>query len=207
VSVAAIHEVDFDGLRIAYDTRLLTPREWTREQSRWAAQLLQRLPEGPVLELCSGAGHIGLRAVRDTDRRLVCVDIDPLSAVYTRDNARAAGMLPRVECRTGRAGDMLQAGERFPLVIADPPWVPHADTTRYPEDPLRAIDGGPDGLAVARECVAVMVEHLAEGGYGLLQLAPGDAQADAVSEMVGPSRLRAGERRHFPRGTLLRLDA
>ena len=46
--------VEFGGLTIAFDRRLLRPRPWTTLQSRWAAELLPSVPEGPVLE---GAGR------------------------------------------------------------------------------------------------------------------------------------------------------
>lgn len=196
--------VEFGGLQIAYDSRLLTPRRWTQEQSRWAASLLPGLPAGPVLELCNGAGHIGLLAVAGSHRSLVCVDIDPVAAEYTRRNAAAAGL--QVQCRTGRAAEVLSPHEQFPLILADPPWVPQHQTSQFPEDPLRAIDGGPDGLSVTRECVAAMIRHLLPGGVGLLQLAPGDSQADEVDRMLRATGLAAGERRYFERGTLLRID-
>ena len=70
--------VDFDGLTVCFDGRVLHPRAWTAEQSRWAARLLEDLPHGPVLELCAGAGQIGLAAVRRSQRRLVCVEADPV---------------------------------------------------------------------------------------------------------------------------------
>src|SRR3954470_22156804 len=64
----------FGDLPIEYDDRVLEPRAWTALQAEWAADLLEEAPPGPVLELCSGAGHIGLLAVSRQRRRLVCVD-------------------------------------------------------------------------------------------------------------------------------------
>lgn len=195
--------VDFGGLLIAFDARLLEPRPWTEAQSRWATELLRGLPAGPVLELCSGAGHIGLLAVAGTGRRLVCVDIEPVAAGFALRNARAAGL--DVECRIGRAAEVLAPAERFPLIIADPPWVARAQVGRFPQDPVHAIDGGPDGLDIARECLAAIAAHLAPGGVALLQLAPGDEQADAVAASLAAD-LTATQRRHFDRGTVLRID-
>lgn len=192
----------FDGLRIEYDDSLLVPRQWTSAQARWAREVLANLPAGNVLELCSGAGHIGLLATAGTGRRLVCVDINPRAAEYARRNAQGAGVM--IETRVGRASDVIGPAERFPLIIADPPWVSSAATSQFPADPLPAIDGGPDGLAVVRECVAVISAHL--DGVALLQLAPGDEQADAVCGMLAGTPVVAGERRYFDRGTLLRLD-
>jgi release factor glutamine methyltransferase len=198
--------VDFGGIRIAFDERVLRPRAWTENQSRWAAELLPGLPEGDVLELCSGAGQIGLLAVAESQRRLVCVDVNPVAAEFTRANASTAGLERRVEMREGLIEEVLAPSERFPLIIADPPWVPRSDTQRFPEDPLLAIDGGDDGLSVVRECVAAIVEHLADGGVALLQLGPGN-QVEAVADLLDGTSLAAGETREFgERGVLLRID-
>ena len=198
--------IDFGGLQIEYDERVLRPRTWTENQSRWAAELLPDLPEGDVLELCSGAGQIGLLAVAASDRRLVCVDVNPVAAELTAANAVAAGLQHRVEMREGLINEVLTPEERFPLIIADPPWVRRTETQRFPEDPLIAIDGGDDGLTVVRQCVSAISAHLADGGVALLQLGPGD-QVQAVSELLRGSSLVAGETREFGgRGVLLRID-
>ena len=198
--------IEFGGLQIAFDDRVLRPRSWTENQSRWAQELLPHLPDGDVLELCSGAGQIGLLAVSGGTRRLVCVDLNPVAAQFTRTNARAAGLEDRVEVRQGPISDVLTAGETFPLVIADPPWVRRSETARFPEDPLLAIDGGDDGLSVVRECLGAMTRHLAPGGVALLQLGTRD-QAATVAGLLQGSGLCAGETRTFgDRGVLLRID-
>lgn len=161
--------MSFGPLTIAYDDRVLTPRPWTVLQAEWARELLEDAPAGPVLELCSGAGQIGLLAVHGTGRRLVCVDADPVACGYAATNAKAAGRGDLVEVREGRL-DGLVPGEVYPLVIADPPWVRTDQVGCFPADPVRAIDGGEDGLRVARECVAAIDRHLHEDGSALLQL-------------------------------------
>jgi release factor glutamine methyltransferase len=170
-------------LEIAWDHRVLEPRPWTTAQSRWAADLLAELPPGPVLELCTGAGHIGLLAVLDSSRRLVAVDADPVACRFAADNALAAGLADRVEVRHATMDAALAAGEEFPLIIADPPWVPTVRTDDFPDDPLLAIDGGADGLVVARACLDVAREHLAPEGVLLLQLGTVE-QATALHDDV-----------------------
>jgi methylase of polypeptide subunit release factors len=195
--------VTFAGLTIAFDARVLRPRAWTEAQGRWAADLLAELPDGPVLELCSGAGHIGLAAVVGSGRRLVCVDMDPVAVEYARLNARSAGMDAMVEVRQGRIGEVLAPDERFPLVIADPPWVLSAETRRFPEDPGTAIDGGADGLRVALECAEAIERHLADGGAALLQLGSVD-QVAALMSKASPA-LRVIETRQFAGGVVAQL--
>lgn len=198
--------IDFGGLQIAFDDRVLRPRSWTQSQSWWAAELLPDLPSGAVLELCSGAGQIGLLAVANSQRRLVCVDLDPAAAELTRANAAGSGLEDRVEVRNGRINSVLRPGETFALIIADPPWVPRSQTPDFPEDPLLAIDGGDDGLAVVRDCLTAILNHLADGGVALLQLGPGD-QVAAVTRLLADTRVRPSETRAFgDHGALLRID-
>jgi release factor glutamine methyltransferase len=199
--------IDFGGLQIAFDERVLRPRTWTENQSRWAAELLPTLPPGDVLELCSGAGQIGLLAIAASERRLVCVDVNPAAADFTVTNALAADLHDRLEMREGLINEVLAPGELFPLIIADPPWVRRSETERFPEDPLLAIDGGDDGMFVVRECLTAIATHLAAGGVALLQLGPGD-QVEAVSRLLAQTHLHPGETREYgDRGVLLRIDA
>jgi release factor glutamine methyltransferase len=203
---AGVETVDFGGLQISFDARVLRPRDWTTAQSWWAAALLRDLPPGDVLELCSGAGQIGLLAVAESARRLVCVDVSPVAASYTLHNAEAAGSSDRVSVRTGLISEVLPRGEQFPLIIADPPWVRRSETARFPEDPVLAIDGGDDGMDVVHECLRAISGHLAPGGVALLQLGTPE-QAEAVAALLDGSGLVAGELREYgDRGVLLRID-
>src|SRR5687768_10930515 len=140
----------FGHLPITFDDRVLAPREWTVTQSIWAAELLRQLPRpASVLELCAGAGQIGLLALAlsgPTAHRLVSVDVNPAACAFARHNAATAGLNHQVDVREGPMEKVLGAEERFALVIADPPWVDRARVPLYPEDPVIAIDGGCDGL-------------------------------------------------------------
>jgi len=195
----------FGSLQIRYDDRVLEPRPWTTAQSAWAAELIEQAPEGDVLELCTGAGHIGLLAIAGSDRRLVAVDASPTAAEHAADNAAAAGLAGQVEVRLGQLDEVLDADERFAVVIADPPWVPRAETGRFPQDPLLAIDGGDDGLDVARLCLEVISHHLVPGGAAVLQLGTLE-QVSALGDRVAEGGvLRTGEVRKHDGGVLVRL--
>jgi methylase of polypeptide subunit release factors len=188
-------EVDclaFGPLTIRYDPKGLRPRPWTRMQSAWAAELLRDLPEGDVLELCSGVGHIGLLALVEADRlgstgrRLVQVDEEETVCRLAERNAEQAGLSERVEVRRGVAEDCLGPEERFSLVIADPPWVPSERVAEHPDDPPQAIDGGPDGLDVVRALLPVVERHVTRSGAVLLQVG-GPDQVAAVRRILTES--------------------
>ncbi|GAB6986510.1 methyltransferase [Nocardioides pyridinolyticus] len=195
----------FGPLRITFDGRVLRPRTWTVAQSEWAADLLREAPPGPVLELCAGAGQIGLLAVLGSERPLVCVDMNPAACEWARHNAAAAGLSHRVEVREGPMDEVLRDSERFGLIVADPPWVRRDDVPSYPEDPVLAIDGGVDGMDVAWLCVDLARTHLAASGSMLLQLGTVQ-QVDALRDRLRGDDLEVTEVRWCDRGVLVRLD-
>lgn len=203
-----VESIDFGGLHIQFDARVLRPRGWTTAQSLWAADLLRDVGEGAVLELCSGAGHIGLLTVVHSRRRLVCVDMSSAATTYTRLNAARNGLAERVTARQASLREALDADERFPLILADPPWVQAHQTCRFPDDPPLAIDGGNDGLRIARECIAVIASHLGRGGRAVIQLGDITQAATLVDELDGDGELAGGEIRTYgDRGVLLSLCA
>ena len=172
--------VQFGPIEIAFAEGVLEPRQWTIEQSRWAVDLCHALADGPVLELCSGAGQIGLVVAVETGRALVQVDDHEEACAFARHNADAAGVVTDVRCAPIEAA--LDADERFPLVLADPPYVPSHETDAFEEDPDHAIDGGPDGLDIARRCVAVARAALTPGGVVLVQTGGADQAAALAAE-------------------------
>jgi methylase of polypeptide subunit release factors len=135
-----------------------------------------------VVELGAGAGQIGLLAVSLEPRRLVCVDSSSAACELASRNAAAAGLGDLVEVREGGLEEVLGTEERFALVIADPPWVPTAEVGRHPDDPPPAIDGGEDGLDVARICLRVAERHLLPDGSVLLQLGTDDQARRLAAE-------------------------
>lgn len=206
---AEILRTTFGPLSIGYDRRVLEPRPWTTAQSAWASHLLGDAPEGPVLELCAGAGQIGLLAVASTDRRLVAVDADPVASMFTRMNAGEAGLADRVEARTGELQTVVGPDERFALVIADPPWVESARVPQFADDPVSAIDGGTDGLDLARACLHVAAAHLSPGGSVVLQVGGTEHVARIRQEALDgtwPGLVPDEHRDHGTSGALLRLD-
>lgn len=200
--------IDFGPLTIAFDERVLRPRPWTAAQSAWAADLLAVVPDGPVLELCTGAGQIGLLAALESDRDLVLVDADPVACRLAWDNLRSSRRSAYTEVRCAPLESAIAAGERFALIVADPPWVESTRTQDYPEDPLTAIDGGADGLDLARACLVVAARHLLEKGALILQVGT-VGQAEMLRGWLAARdfALTADEIRDVPgKGTLVRVN-
>ncbi len=194
----------FGPLTIAYDETVLQPRAWTARQAELAVELAASTHDGPVLELFSGVGHIGLLVAARTGRPLVQVDASPHACAWARANAEAAGLADAVTVRCGLLEDALEPHERFSLVIADPPWVPSAEISRFPDDPPLAIDGGADGMDLVRSSLEVIGRHLTAGGYAVVQVGP-ERQAEAVVEAIDGLPLTCVAVERYPRGALLVL--
>lgn len=161
----------FGPIDVAFDGTVLQPRPWTLAQSEWAAALAAAAEPGPILELCCGAGQIGIAAAVLSGRSAVLVDDDEDARRWAKRNAARAGVVATV---VGEAPPSVGA----PLVLADPPYVP-SDAIAAFDDPPHAIDGGADGLVGLRWCVRAATSILFPGAPLLLQLR-GLAQAAAL---------------------------
>jgi release factor glutamine methyltransferase len=204
-----IEKTEFSGLPIHWDHRVLKPRRWTAAQSRWTAELAKDAPPGPILELCCGAGQIGLLAASLTGRPLIQVDRDPVAAAYARRNAAATGIPSEV--RTASALGALRPGETFPLVIVDPPWVPSDRTRDFPADPVGAIDGGAEGTDQIVLSLGVALRHLHPRGHAVLQVGTPE-QVEVVRALVAglvrahePARAVLAVRDCLPGGMLIHV--
>ncbi len=181
-------KMTFGPLVVTFDERVLRPRAWTMLQASWAAELAAEVPPGPILELCSGAGHIGQAAAVLAGRRLVQVDVDPHACALAEANAAANVTGTPVEVRCGDLGAVLSADERFPVVLADPPYLSRDEVDDWPLDPAHAIDGGPDGLDLPRRCLAVAGAHVTADGVVLLQTR-GREQVELLAPDLGAAGL------------------
>jgi SAM-dependent methyltransferase len=120
------------------------------------ARLTVRRRVRTALDLGCGGGFQSLLAARHAER-VVGVDLNPRAVAFARFNARLNGV-SNVEFREG---DLFApvAGERFELVVCNPPYVVS------PETELLFRDGGRGGDAFCREVVAGAARHLAPGGF------------------------------------------
>lgn len=114
-----------------------------------------------VLELGAGAGALSVVAAGVPGTDVTAVDLSRRALLSTRLNAARHGRRVRV-----RRGDLTApvAGERFDVVVSNPPYVPAA-TDDLPEHGLaRAYDGGLDGRAVLDRVCDEAPQVLRPGG-------------------------------------------
>jgi release factor glutamine methyltransferase len=119
--------------------------------------------------------------------RVVATDVSPAALDVARRNAEADGLAARLDLRHGPTFSAVATGERFDVIVSNPPYVAEAQRGGLaPEivdwEPAVALFGGPDGLQVIREIVRGALPLLAPGG--LLALEVGMGQAAEVAELT-----------------------
>lgn len=146
----------------------------------------ERQPKS-ILDLGTGSGAIALALKMHLKySRVVAVDADLSALQVARRNAARHDL--EVDFRHGRWFEPV-AGERFDLVVANPPYVaegdPHLAELRY--EPRGALVSGADGLDAIREIVPAVGAFLRPGGWALLE--HGMGQHGAVRTLLAAAGL------------------
>ncbi len=178
-------EQEFWGLPLYVDEHVLVPRPDTETVIEVARSLrADRAAPCRVLDLCTGSGAIAIALAKElAAATVVATDVSPEAVAIAKKNAERNGVADRVDVRLG---DLFApvAGERFDLVVSNPPYIASAViptlAAEVRREPRLALDGGPDGLAFYDRICAVAPEYLLPGGA--LVVEHGFDQAAAVRE-------------------------
>ena len=165
--------VAFGGIDVAVGPGAFVPRPETELLVAWA--LDRPLPSAAVaVDFCSGTGAIALAVAHARPRaRVVAVERDPAALEWLRRNASlriGAGDHP-IEVVAGDVTDpavLCELDGAVDLLLCNPPYVP--DGTPVPaevaeHDPVQAVFGGSDGLAVIRPVVSRAASFVRTGGW------------------------------------------
>lgn len=121
-------------------------------------------PDVTALDLCTGSGLLALVAAAG-GARTTAIDVSRRALASVRLNAA----VNRVRVTTLR-GDLFApvAGQRFDLIVSNPPYLPDPLEALPAGGPERAWDAGVAGRAFLDRICADVGEHLTPGGALLL---------------------------------------
>ena len=176
---------EFYGLELSVNSSVLIPRPETELLVDLALERRAR----SVLDLGTGSGAIGIAVkFKRPETRVVAVDLDASALMTARRNAAKLNL--EIDFRHGRWFDPV-AGERFALIVANPPYVasgdPHLAGLRF--EPQGALVGGPDGLDAIRDIAKAAPAHLMPEGWLLLE--HGQGQDTAVRALLAAAGLES----------------
>ena len=195
---------EFWGLPLQLSSATLVPRPDTETVVELALQILrasdpQHVPLR-IADLGTGSGAILLALLFELpDAFGIGTDISFAALATARANAQQLGLATRaafIACDYAAA-----LSGSFDLIVSNPPYVRSSEiaglaTEVRDYDPLRALDGGADGLDAYRRLIPQAVLLLAPGGVLVLEI--GQGQSAAVGALI----LAAGLTLHEPKADL-----
>jgi len=176
--------VDFLGSVLVSDHRALIPRPETEHLVDW---LIREVAAGRmarpkrVLDMATGSGCIGLTlAAAWQDSRMMLADISEDALDLARLNTSRL-KLDTVQLVRSDLFEKITGG--FDLIVTNLPYIPSAEipvlSREVRRDPVLALDGGPDGMAIIRRFLDGASAHLNAGALVVLEV--GHDQAAAVA--------------------------
>ncbi|WP_436498039.1 putative protein N(5)-glutamine methyltransferase [Actinokineospora sp. HUAS TT18] len=170
---------EFAGLRVAVDPGVFVPRRRTEFLAAQAIALTR--PGAVVVDLCCGTGAVAAAVHAAVDARVHAADIDPAAVRCARRNV--PGHVHEGDLYAALPSDLRG---RVDILVANAPYVPTAAIGLMPpearlHEPLVALDGGADGLAVQRRVIAGARDWLAPGGSLLIETSAHQAPATAAA--------------------------
>jgi len=174
---------EFYGLELAVNPAVLIPRP----ETELLVELALRHAFSSVADLGTGSGAVALALKRHRpEAQVVAVEASAAALAMARRNSTRHGLEIRLV-----HGLWFQplAGERFDLIVANPPYVavgdPHLSELRF--EPQAALIAGADGLDAIREIAREAANHLLPGGRLLLE--HGQGQEEAVRGLLDAAGL------------------
>jgi len=192
------------GLRFRCDARALVPRsliaealdeslaDWLAEDlPMWPdagarAEARHQVPEGParggaeewpasVLDLCTGGGSLAIfAALRFPGAAVVASDLSEDALSLAAENLALHGLESRVRLARGDLFAGLPRGERFDLILCNPPYVNAASMAALPPEfraePQTALAGGTDGMDFVRRLIDEAPARLNPRGLLVLEI-------------------------------------
>lgn len=190
----------FCGLEIAVNRHVLVPRPETELLAEAGWEYLNSVVEArrnapgasadtvSALDYGTGSGCLALAlASKCSSAQIHALDISPEAIEAAKGNAAKLGLAERVHFWLSNGFEGLPRGDRFDLLISNPPYIPSDEIAALePEvrefDPKPALDGGPDGLDQYRRLAREAGAFLRPGGKLMLEF--GDDQAKTLQVLL-----------------------
>ncbi len=195
-----IGEWSFYGVDLKVDSRVLIPRPATETLVEEAlgfikAELAAGRAIDRVLDVGTGSGAVAIALAKNlpddaAGARIVASDRSSAAIEVAAANVERHGLGVRIELRDGDCYEVVGEGERFDLVISNPPYIPDEEWDKPEEEggvgrnvkghePDEALRGGPDGMLVVRPLLERARDVLRPGGMIAVEVAASCAQAAA----------------------------
>lgn len=127
-----------------------------------------------ILDLCSGSGALAIALARAIPWANVSA-LEASAEAFSYLERNVAALAPDVKVVHSSVAEFAGVVQEHSvdMIVANPPYVPEHQVPNEPEvadfDPPMALFGGPDGLDVVREIVALALDALRPGGTLIME--------------------------------------
>lgn len=189
-----IGRTEFYSLPLIIEPGVLIPRPETELLVEKAIDFLREHPGSrKVLDLCTGSGCIAVAIARNhADARVTAADKSSIALDTARQNIAMHSLNDRVGLLEGDLFGPIPAGERFDLIVSNPPYVSEQEYEALEPnvkdyEPREALLAGTDGLDFYRRIIADIGNFLTNDGT--LMLETGYRQAQEVKKLLDNTEL------------------
>lgn len=181
--------IEFHGLPLQVDGRVLIPRADTETLVDWALECVNRLPDHEdapsIMDLGTGSGAVALaiaQALAESMPRaqVHALDVSPDALAVAQANAERLKLPVSFLLGAWLTG----IKTRYHLIVSNPPYIAEGDShlAALGHEPQLALTSGADGLDAIRTIIAQAPTNLRPGGWLLLE--HGWDQAAAVRALL-----------------------
>lgn len=172
-------QIEFFGMLLKVDNRVLVPRPDTETLVEWAIECTPL--NGRLIDLGTGSGAVALAIKRTrADVKVSAVDFSADALAVAKANAQRL----KIDVTFNQSSWLEHAAGQFDVIVSNPPYIALNDShlAALTHEPQQALVSGADGLDDIRAIIQQTPAHLAPGGW--LMLEHGYNQAERVRHLL-----------------------
>lgn len=171
-------EKEFMGLNFFINEKVLIPRFDTEVLVEYILEYINdniKRKDIKILDMCTGSGVIGLTIGHYCKNAHICgVDISKEAIEVANTNKERLKIL-NVHFLEGDLFAPIGESERYDIIVSNPPYIPSEDIEGLDRvvrdfEPMKALDGGIDGLDFYRAITKDSKKHLKDNGLLIYEI-------------------------------------
>lgn len=179
----------FMSLDFIVNEKVLIPRPETETLVEKTIDIIKSINTNfvKVLEIGTGSGAISVSLAKFCPNiKITATDITNEVLQIAKQNAEKHSVIDKIDFIKSNIFENIDVNEKFDIIISNPPYIKTAEINLLqPEiknfEPIKALDGGEDGLDFYRKISSCAYDYLSEKGWILLEC--GFNQAEEIIEL------------------------